>query len=151
MLNSLLHYHDNSESDSHTKTSSLEMEIITLLIYKHLNVTLEMFSLCVSNYLRMQILDIWHTELLKSFNFDYDRGYSVPSKRCCYRQGPLGANFKLLIFATKLLLKLIKMTLHVHKRQICIFPSSLNKKVFHSVLTCTENLASHTDTGQTIT
>ena len=109
-----------------------------------------MFSLCVSNYLRIQILDIQYTELLKSFNFDYHRGYSVPSKRCCYRQGHLGARFKLLIFATKLLLKLIKITLHVHGRQICIFPSSLNKMVSHSVLTCTENLASHTDTGQTL-
>ena len=44
MLNSLLRYHDNSESGSHTETSSQEMKIITLLLYKHLNVTLEMFS-----------------------------------------------------------------------------------------------------------
>lgn len=51
ILNSLLHYHENSESESHTKTYSLEMEIKTLLIYKYLNVTLE----------------IRHTELLKSY------------------------------------------------------------------------------------
>ena len=49
MPNSLLYYHDNSESDSHIQAYSQEMEIITLLIYKHLNVTLEIFSLWVSN------------------------------------------------------------------------------------------------------
>ena len=76
---------------------------------------------------------------------DKDRGYSVPGILCSHPQSLPSANFKLLIFARKLLHRKIKIA--VHMSTISFVPPQLKWKSLHNPLNSMGHTAVHTDSG----
>ena len=76
---------------------------------------------------------------------DKDRGYSVPGILCSHPQGLPSANFKLLIFARKLIHRKIKIA--VHMSTISFVPPELKWKSLDNLLNSMGHTAVHTDSG----